>query len=418
MLNRIRKKVGAALRWSERYTKTDMIYLTKGGFWLTASKALSISSSFLSSIVFANFLPEETYGVFRYVLSIISLLTIPTLHGIDTALTRAISRGVNVSIAHTLQTRIKWGVLGGVGSLALGGYYLLMGNEILAAAFLFAAIFVPVMDPLHIYTAILNGAKKFKLLARDEIITRALTTILLVGTVLYTTNILIILAVYFISTTVLRCIFLKLNLSRLQNKPTGTDTEEVVAYGKHLTAMSVLGQISAQLDKVLIFHYVGGAALAAYYLALMPMKQVQTFFSGITALALPKFSNNSMENIRATLPQKLLRLYVLIIPTVLLYIFAAPYIFSFIYPLYMSAVAISQLLILQLLFFPLSLLSTALTSQAYKKKLYTHSSTHAIIRIGLLLILVPTFGVYGVVAAVLTTSALSSVLLVFLFFKR
>ncbi len=418
MLQRLKHHAARTLRWSEQYTKTDMIYLAKGGFWLTLSKVLSTLASFVSSIAFANLLPEETYGVFRYVLSIVSLLAIPTLHGIDSALARAISRGHEVSVEHILITRVKWGILGGLSSIALGGYYYIMGNEVLSTIFLFIAIFIPVMDPFHIYTAILSGLKKFNTLAQDEILTRALTAILLVITVFYTQNIFILIGVYFISHTAFRFIFLRMTAQKYTY--TGTDmraTTETISYGKHLTAMSILGQISVQLDKILLFHYVGGAVLAAYYLAFMPFKQLQTMFSGLTTLAFPKFADNTIANIRKTLPGKLIRLYAILIPIVIAYIFVAPHLFALIYPQYMSAVLASQLLILQLLFFPFSLIAAALTSHAHKKKLYINSTTYAVIRVALLVLLVPFFGMYGAVVAILATSLLSNSILLVLFFR-
>lgn len=416
----LKKHAYQLLRWSERHTKTDMIYLTKGGFWLSLSKILSITASFLSSIAFANLLPEETYGTFRYVLSIVSLLVIPTLPGIDSALARAISRGHQVSVGQILHVRMRWGILGAIGSIALGGYYFFMGNEILSTAFFFTAIFIPIMDPLHIYTAVLNGLKKFNTLAQDEIATRMVTTLLLIGVVYYTQNIFIVIAVYFISTTISRYILFRLTLKNTTETvhPDSTDTQEVSSYGKHLTAMNILSQVSVQLDKILLFHYVGGAALAAYYLAFMPLKQLQTMFSAVTTLAFPKFATNSMEKIRTTLPHKIILLYALIIPIVIAYIIAAPYIFFLIYPQYTAAVFISQLLMLQLLFFPLTLISTAFTSQGHKKKLYVSTSAYAAIRIVLLLILVPLFGIYGAVITILLTSTLSNSLLLFLFFRN
>ena len=66
-----------------------------------------------------------------------------------------------------------------------------------------------------------------------------------------------------------------------------------VAYGNHLTAMSIPGTISSQLDALLVYHFVGPAALAVYTFAtLLPEK-----FSGgiqfISNIALPKFSEKS-----------------------------------------------------------------------------------------------------------------------------
>ena len=80
-MEKIKIKAYNLLRWSEKWTKTDMIYLARGGFWLTLGQVISSLSAFLLAIAFANLLPKETYGEYKYILSIASILAIPTLTG-------------------------------------------------------------------------------------------------------------------------------------------------------------------------------------------------------------------------------------------------------------------------------------------------------------------------------------------------
>ena len=49
MIDKIKNKTYKLLRKSEKYTKTDMVYLTKGGFWLTLGQIISSTSAFLSN---------------------------------------------------------------------------------------------------------------------------------------------------------------------------------------------------------------------------------------------------------------------------------------------------------------------------------------------------------------------------------
>jgi len=71
------------LRWSEKYTKLDMVYLTKGGFWMTLSQVSSNMLSLLLVIAFANLLPKETYGLYRYILSLAGMLNSLSLTGMN-----------------------------------------------------------------------------------------------------------------------------------------------------------------------------------------------------------------------------------------------------------------------------------------------------------------------------------------------
>lgn len=400
---------------AEKYFKTDIRYIINGGFWLTSAKILSSVASLISSVAFANLLPEETYGTFRYVLSVASLLAIPTLHGIETALTRSIAKGNMGDINLALRTRIKWGLWGGLASLALAGYYYWAGNNILCLSFLITAIFTPFMDSFHLYASVLNGRKKFNSLAKDEVMTRMSVSLLLVAIVFFSDNVLLIILAFFLTTTVFRFFILSYHLRN--EKSNDQSDPDIINYGKHLTAVGIFSRFSTQLDKILIFQTVSGSALAAFFLALIPLKLTQNILGGLNMLAMPKFSASSKEQIKRTLPKKVARLYIFVIPIIICFILISPYIYNFLYPLYPESILMSQLLFLQLLLFPLALFSTAITAFQEKKKLYINSGVFSVIRIALLIILVPVFGLYGAITAIITTNVISSTLTVFLFYK-
>lgn len=411
----LREKFVALLRWSERYTKTDMVYLAEGSFWLTLSKVLGIGASFLTSIAFANLLPEETYGIYRYVLSVMTILVIPTLGGIDAALTRVVARGSSGTIRPAFRVEARWGLLGTLASVGLAGYYFFQGNSVLALSFLIASVFIPVMDPANIFLAYLSGKKNFKSQTYSQTIIRAGSSLCIILTVFITDSITTLLLVYFSSYTFLRLAFFLVTLRKV---PRGAPVDlSAISYGKHLTLMKVPGIISAQLDKILVFHYIGGAALAGYYLALLPFKQMQNLLGSVNVLALPNFSLQDTQTLKATLPRKMLQSYAVIIPVLLLYILLARFFFTVIYPQYTDFVLISQLFMLQLLFFPLSLFNTAITAIADKRKLYIQSTVIPTFRIVAIATLVPLYGIGGGVTAILATSILNAALTIYLFAK-
>lgn len=415
MLIKIKNKIYNLLKKSENFFQTDMVYLVKGGFWLTIAKSTSIIASLLSSIAFANLLPKETYGIYRYILSTASLLAIPTLSGINTSIMRSVAKGYEGSFIPALKTKIYWGTLGGISSIGLSIYYYIQGNNTLSLAFIIAAIFLPLMDPLHLYTALLNGKKLFRLSAKYSVITRVIVTISLIITVFITSNLLIILFVYFVLNTLLRLFYLVITVKKV--KPNKKQDNTAISFGKHLSLMGVLGRTSTYIDKILIFHYIGAAALAIYYLALIPFKQIQVFFTSLNILALPKLSSINLKELKRTLPKKVLKSYLIIIPIIILYFIAAPLLFKLFYPKYLDSVSISRFFMLLLLFYPISMFGTAITARAEKRKLYISSTSYAVIRIIMLLILVPIFGINGAVAAILITSVISSTVTIFLFYK-
>src|SRR3989344_764495 len=147
------------LKRSEKITKTDMIYLAKGHFWLIVGQILSSISAFLLSIAFANLLPKEIYGSYKYVLSIAGVLSVFTLTGMSAAISQAAARGYEGGLIKALKTKIKFGLLGSVGSLGVSLYYYLNAKTELAVAFLIVAAFIPLMDSFALYSAYLHGKK-------------------------------------------------------------------------------------------------------------------------------------------------------------------------------------------------------------------------------------------------------------------
>lgn len=400
----------------EKFTKTDIKYIAKGGFWLTFGNVISLSASFLSSIAFANLLTENDYGIFRYILSMIGILAIPCLGGLNTSISKAVSQGFEGTLYLGLKTKFKYGLLASLASLILGSYYFFNNNLVLTFSFLLTAVLLPLMETSYLFTSFLNAKKLFKLSTKYNTIIKIFTTVLLVIVAYLYKSVPIIILTYLFSHTLSRTFFLFLTIKKI--KPNQKIDHEAITYGKHLSFISILGQVSTYLDKILIFSGIGAPALAGYYLSLIPFKHTQNIFNNLNILAFPKFATNSFEEIKKTLPRKILKLYLIIVPLIILYFWIAPYAFQIIYPKYLEWANISKLFMLLLIFYPLTLFSTALTALGKKNRLYINTAFYSACRIILLVITVPIFGINGAIFSIITTYVLSNLVLLILFYKK
>ncbi len=412
----MKERVKQMLLWSERYTKTDMLYLAKGGFWLTLGKTIATLSAFLLSIAFANWLPKEVYGTYQYVLSLVGFFTVATLINVNASLMRSVAKGFEGNFLPAMYTRMRWGVLGGIGSLVTAAYYYVNGNRVLAISFGIAAVFIPIMEPMGIFGDFLKGKKLFKLSSKFQMAAR-LISLLAMGTVLYfTNNIFYVLLGYFVPRMLIRFfshiyVLVKVDRNRKKDK-------DLITYGKHLSAMSILQTLAEQLDKILIFHFLGASELAVYYFATAPAGQIKSLFSSIKTLAFPKFSHGAIADIKRTLPEKIIRMqFGLVLPIILIYVFFAPLVFSAFFPQYMEAVYFSQIFILTLLFFPKGIISSALVAQKKTRALYMLKTITPIIRTVILFVAVIYFGLPGMIAGGVISAAIIYVLYYY-FFKR
>lgn len=409
----LKQKIYKILKWSQKYTKTDMVYLAKGGFWLGTGRTVTAVSSFLLTLVFANLVPKETFGTYKFVLSIVGILAIPTLSGMNTALLQAVARGKEGSFMPILKMKLRWGVLGSLGSIVISGYYFFKGNITLTLCFLIVAAFLPMFNSFRIYESFWAGRKKFDIQNKYRIVTHITATAILIATILLTKNIFFIILAYFISWTTLYLIFLLLTIQKAHfNKEQDPKT---ITFGKHLSLMSIMGTIDTHIDKVLLWYFFGAGQVAVLIIAYSIPKKIKHILNTISGLAFPKFSSRSKEELKASVPKKMFQIFLITAPLAILYILFANSIFKLLFPKYPNAVIYSQVYALILLTYPRTLLSAALRAKMQTKALYRIGFILSPIYIILLFILVPSFGMWGLVATWLILEVITFGVELFLF---
>lgn len=397
MLKTIKNKFYLLLRWSEKYTGTDMVYLVKGGSWLSVGKGIAMLSAFILSILFANLLPKETYGVYKYILSVVSILSISTLSGMGTSITRAIARGNEGTVRPAVFAEMKWGVIGGVISIAMAIYYWMQGASTLAIAFGLVGVFLPFINVFSLYGAILSGKKRFDLMVRFDVYTQLINFGLMVPFLLFARDAYLLIVPFLLINSFVQGLFLKLTIKKvsLNNKK----DPEAVSYGKHLTLMDLVSVIATMADKLLIYHFLGPVQLAIYAIALAPTDQLKGLLKMVGQLAFPKFSEQSKEVLEKAIFKKVAVYTLAISPMVAVYIIAAPWLFKIFFPSYMSSVIYSQVFCVSLMFSGSMLLMQYLQSQSMKAELYKFNFVNLIIEIVLIFIFVYYYGLWGAIAA-------------------
>lgn len=105
------------------WLKVDMNYLFSGSFWLLLGQLIFMLSGIIMAVVLGRFLEPSVYGEFRYILSAVAILAIPSLYGMDTSIVRAVAKGYESTFFEAQKTRIKWGLGGSLLSFGLFLYY-------------------------------------------------------------------------------------------------------------------------------------------------------------------------------------------------------------------------------------------------------------------------------------------------------
>jgi O-antigen/teichoic acid export membrane protein len=394
-LHYLKNKTISLLHWSEQYTKTDMVYLVKGGGWLTAGKVFSILGGLGLATAFANLIPQETYGTYKFVVSAASIIGGFTLAGMGTAVTQAVARGYEGALKYGLKKKLRWSIGIVVVGLGAAGYYYLNENMTLAAGMLMIAASYPLRTSFGLFENYLVGKKNFKHKSIYSSVLEAVQIIVMVATLFVTDNVLWVLFAFF-ATNTLGAIFFYF-YTVWTHQPGNKTDKSMLTYSKHLSAITLFKKLARHIDKILVWHFLGPVQLAIYSFATLPVSKIGTMLSSIQQIALPKFSQKSPTKLQRTLDYKVVLLGAGFAVIAISYVLLAPFIFQIFFPKYLSSVTFTQVLSVNIFFSAGLIYHKVLEAQAETRWIYISKIGSNIIKIAVLLTLLPILGVWGAV---------------------
>lgn len=402
------------LEWSQKYTKTDMTYVAKGVFWWMIGKAVVFFIYFATMAAFANWLSKETFGTYQFVVAGLTLFGIFTLPEVNTTLIKSIAQGKEGTFQLAIKNKMKWGAIGGFLSLGLAGWYFLHGNNLLAIAFLLVALFVPLKQTFQIFIYFWNGKKRFDLRAKYEIVYNGLVAFFLIATVYLTDNVLIIIITFLAGYTFfgyLLCLKIKSQIANKEEDP------KAISFGKNLTLINALQTATEYVDKIIVWHFLGAVPVAIYTFANQPIQKIKEALP-IVPLALPKLGESKIdEKKKKGIITKFLRLFIIAVPATVILVLTAPFLYQLFFPQYMESVVYFQTLAWLIALSPFLLLTAALITEMNKKALFITNTGAPFLKIILFLALIPHFGIWGIIAAILITEVLRGLFALYFFLR-
>lgn len=389
----------------EQHTKTDLSYLTKGGFWLTLDEAGGAIAAFLLSVAFAYFLPKEVYGTYRYLIALFWIFTALTMTGLPSVISRSVTRGKEGAFRSSFRFSIFWGLPLSLVALSASGYYFLQGNIELVFGLLIIAALGPFMQAAILWSSYFTGRKDFRSLAFFGLIFAFVPALSLFGTMFLIKSPLALLFTYLASTVLTGlCISIYILVHR---KPNTEPDPEYKNLGWHFSAMNLLATVAQQVDKIVVFHYLGAAQLAVYALATALPEQIKNVFGSVTTLALPKFIERPYAEIQKTFWYRLWGFTGVLSIVAVIYALIAPFVFAIFFSAYQDAVLYSQVFALALIPTGSTISITLLQAHKAKRELYIFNVFSPVFQIVSLVVLTSAYGLMGAVVARLAARLLS-----------
>jgi len=388
------------IQTAERLLKTDVLYVLRNGGWLLSGQIIMALFGFGITIAFANLLPQQEYGVYKFIIAAGGLLAAIRLNGIRLAVTQAVARGAYGTAKQGLYLTSRWNSLLVLLSLAVALYYYLNGNLTLAAGILFIGIYNAVTGAIRVYRGYLSGTEQFRTGTIHDLASASLGSLGILLALIHTDNVLIILGAGLVP-PLLAIIWFGYKTFKTIPKDAPT-SQSAISFGKHTSAQNVLLAASVHIDKVVLFQWLGSVQLAVYAFALLVPDQVAGLFKSVLGIAVPKFARKDKPDMRRSIRTKIWQLTLLIAMPIGLYIVVAPYIFSLVFPAYTQSVWYSQIIILGLILLPAThLLTVYFDALQANRTLYKIKVSASVAKVVLILICTWTLGLIGAVIALL-----------------
>jgi O-antigen/teichoic acid export membrane protein len=185
-----------------------------------------------------------------------------------------------------------------------------------------------------------------------------------------------------------------------------------------MSFLNLLSVIADKIDSIIIFSFLGPVNLAVYAFAALLPEQIKTFAKLLIPLYMPKLAERSIYDIRLALRHRLLQLLALGAVVVILYILAAPLLFTILFPIYIESVPFTQLYAVATLVTLVWIPFTAIfQSHRRTKELYIMNNVSSVFLLIALPILTYQFGIGGAILSEILYRLLGAIVAIYLFFR-
>lgn len=385
------------LRWSEKYTKTDMVYLTQTSFWINANTIIVTGLSFGLSLLLSRFVSKEVYGTYQFLISVSSILGALTLTGMNAAVGQAVSRGCEGVFNQSVKTQLKFGAIPLVIGLIISVYYLTQNNLVLSIIILLLGIIVPLSNALNTWGAYLTGKKSFKAIFFYSQISNFLYYGTIIIPIFFFPQV-TPLILFYIGFGLVANLIVYFDVNR-KYPPNNLADEGAISYGKKLSFSNILPMAVYHIDNIIVFHLLGAKDLAIYSFASNIPDRFMSLLRPIPTIAFPKFSEKSSDEVAKILPQKIIKFFVVSVIGGIIYFLLAPFIYNVIFPEYKESLFYSQVYIaVSVLSIVVSLSTTALFATR-SSKIFVSNVINPIFGIITMILGGYMFGIWGVIFA-------------------
>ncbi len=414
-VQRVRAQGRSALDGLSQTLDLDILYFVRNGLWIALGYAGMMLLRLAGTIIFAHLAEQQLYGQYQFIITVVTVLVVFSLPNMGFAIMQSVASGYDSSVIRGINAKIAWSVLGSIALLGVAAFFRFVRYEQFWYVFLIAAALFPAYSGLLSVLYYHRGKEKFRAVAGYQVLSQLLITCATVAALLLTKSLAIIIAAWMAAAVIVPLLVYARLLRTVKRKPVDP---HVVAFGRHLSFMTVVTDVSPYVDRLVVAAVAGFSGLAVYSIALALASQFIAFGDLLSSLVLPRLSRAHPKQERT-----IRRLFWLLCVGCALVSAVLVLGMRWLIPLlfsenYAASIPYAQLVSVSLAFFlPSSILHAYFQSRKKTKLLYAYNLGCGITQIILLVSLVPLFGIFGAVASRVILSVLGFLFLTVVFFR-
>ena len=410
-MHRLRHITSLYLR---KYTKKLGSFSWQTFGYLSVTQLILTILGIGSSVIWARYIPKETYGQYQIISSTVDIVAGFCLAGLGHSIILSSAKNLYGNFRSILGLKFIANILGMFALLATA-HLAFSDQPQISHALVLAAFIFPIYELQKIWPPWLNGANRLRLLSNLKMFRRLLLVGIIGLLIFFEAFDLNVLVISFFGTTALFSLIVIISLyPKFHN--TKKDSE-IVKYGIHATAASLLGTLILS-DKLIIHHHLSIEDVSIYTIALIFPSQIKSLNAIFKQMMVPHISAAaSIEAGWAYLKPKFAILVGLflclgivgftILPTIIPLLFSEKYTVSAPYTRWLwLALSIPA---------PAVYLGNIIIAQQKKTFLYLNSTYYPVLLFSLYLLLIPKHGLWGAVGAQFIASLVLAIVYVVAF---
>lgn len=408
-MEKMKNKINSLISTLGKRFNFDAHYFTKNASWLLIGQGMMSLAAFVTTVILANNVSKQTIGDYRLIISLYAVLVFFSLPGMGVAFIHSIVNKKDGSFKEAILIKKYYGLLSFVIGAMIALYFIFLRNNFyFGISILIASACLPIIEAYSLYMAYLQGRHEFKHSSINTGLAKIISSLAIIVAVYISPTTISLILSFYISQAIVT--YWQYNFFIKKFPPRNSEEDrQMLPYAKHLTYASTISLLLGQADKFILYHFFGPVALAQYWIASTVPQEVGRAIWTVSQVIYPKFIKGNHDEMKKWLPNRLLLITAGLLVISGLYALVAYPFFHIFFPQYIDQVSKSIILMFATVVAPYTLVWTFYTAKRNVRVTYISNTVDPILQIALYVALIPFFGIWGLVSAILIKSVVMNV---------